>query len=117
MDAESQSDSSQPRLAEALKRFSRSVELCDDYLRGYYGLKRVTDRILANGRGSKERPEDSFGLPERKVVESLNEVATAKLSEIARRNAANEKSWQGYSASEIAAVRALLEKSTSTIQK
>jgi hypothetical protein len=28
-------------LAEALRRFARSVELCDDYLRGYYGLKLV----------------------------------------------------------------------------
>lgn len=33
--------SAQKYLAEALKRFSRSIELCDDYLRGYYGLKLV----------------------------------------------------------------------------
>ena len=32
---------SQKHIAEALKRFSRSVELCDDYLRGYYGMKLV----------------------------------------------------------------------------
>ena len=30
------------RLSEALKRFCRSIELCDDYLRGYYGLKLVS---------------------------------------------------------------------------
>jgi ER membrane protein complex subunit 2 len=30
---------------EALKRFTRSVELCDDYLRGYYGLKLVSSPI------------------------------------------------------------------------
>ena len=29
------------QLAESVKRFSRSIELCDDYLRGYYGLKLV----------------------------------------------------------------------------
>lgn len=29
--------------AEALKRFTRSAELCDDYLRGYYGLKVVSN--------------------------------------------------------------------------
>lgn len=29
-------------LVEAMKRFSRSIELCDDYLRGYYGLKLVS---------------------------------------------------------------------------
>ena len=28
-------------LAEAMRRFCRSVELCDDYLRGHYGLKMV----------------------------------------------------------------------------
>lgn len=28
-------------LAESLKRFCRSIELCDDYLRGYYGLNLV----------------------------------------------------------------------------
>lgn len=33
--------SQQKYLAEALKRFARSIELCDDYLRGYYGLKLV----------------------------------------------------------------------------
>jgi len=34
--------SSQKYLAESLKRFCRSIELCDDYLRGYYGLKLVS---------------------------------------------------------------------------
>lgn len=29
-------------VVEALKRFSRSIELCDDFLRGYYGLKLVS---------------------------------------------------------------------------
>ena len=28
-------------LLESVRRFSRSIELCDDYLRGYYGLKLV----------------------------------------------------------------------------
>ena len=36
------SESSEGKLlAEALRRFCRSIELCDDYLRGYYGLKMV----------------------------------------------------------------------------
>ncbi len=29
-------------LGDALSRFCRSIELCDDYLRGYYGLKLVS---------------------------------------------------------------------------
>lgn len=28
-------------LSEAMRRFCRSIELCDDYLTGYYGLKFV----------------------------------------------------------------------------
>lgn len=32
----------QKYLAESLKRFCRSIELCEDYLRGYYGLKKVS---------------------------------------------------------------------------
>lgn len=31
-------------LGEAMRRFCRSVELCDDYLRGYYGLQLVSSR-------------------------------------------------------------------------
>lgn len=29
-------------LVESLRRFCRSVELCDDYLRGHYGMKIVS---------------------------------------------------------------------------
>lgn len=29
-------------LSESMRRFSRSIELCDNYLRGYYGLKLVS---------------------------------------------------------------------------
>lgn len=103
--------SSRQQLAEALKRFSRSVELCDDYLRGYYGLKRATDVILADVQSGKERGVDEgFAVPDRKVVELLNEAATEKLGEIVRRHAGGDKGWQGYNADEISAARALLQK-------
>lgn len=32
-------------LADSFRRFCRSIELCDDYLRGYYGLKIVGDSL------------------------------------------------------------------------
>lgn len=41
MASNANSEGSQKYLAESVKRFARSVELCDDYLRGYYGLKTV----------------------------------------------------------------------------
>lgn len=50
--------SPQQYLEDAVHRFSRSIELCDDYLRGYYGLKKTTDKILTlsgkNGTMSQE---------------------------------------------------------------
>lgn len=33
-------------LADAQRSFCRSIELCDDYLRGYYGLKLVSSLPL-----------------------------------------------------------------------
>lgn len=41
MAASTTGETPQKYLAESLKRFCRSVELCEDYLRGYYGLKKV----------------------------------------------------------------------------
>ena len=32
-------------LSESMRRFCRSIELCDDYLRGYYGLKLVSPHL------------------------------------------------------------------------
>jgi ER membrane protein complex subunit 2 len=37
-------------LTESLRRFCRSIELCDDYLRGYYGLKLVTSIVSGSFR-------------------------------------------------------------------
>lgn len=96
-------------MAEALKRFARSIELCDQYLRGYYGLKLVTDRILKSPQGFDKRVDDGeFVLVDTRTVEKLNELATAKLAEIVRRYSAREKDWRGYDESEISAARALL---------
>ena len=37
-------------LTEAMRRFCRSIELCDDYIRGYYGLKMVSRSAYFQGR-------------------------------------------------------------------
>ncbi|KAL2211991.1 protein prenylyltransferase [Sarocladium strictum] len=106
--------SAQKHLAESVKRFSRSIELCDDYLRGYYGLKMVTDKLLSEGAKSRKNENEGFALPEQDTLQKLNELATKKLGEIVRRNGAQEPLWQGYSAEEITAARALLDKSTAS---
>lgn len=102
-------------LTEALKRFSRSIELCDDYLRGYYGLKLVTSKWLKEPvKANKHTDADDFALPEYSTVERLNELATAKLTEIVRRSSAKERGWRGYEEAEVAAARELLSKDATT---
>ncbi|KJR84433.1 tetratricopeptide repeat domain protein [Sporothrix schenckii 1099-18] len=105
--------------AESLKRFCRSIELCDDYLRGFYGLKLVTSFVLKNAgkwprqkndsahSSSRDGAED-FALPDTATVERLGQLATEKLSEIVRRYTAKEAHWSGYDEAEIAAARELL---------
>lgn len=119
-------------MAEAIKRFSRSIELCDDYLRGYYGLKlvswptrprrmppwltlaQVTSKLLKeSAKPSKPSEEGEFALPDTTTLEKLNELASAKLSEIVRRSTAREAGWRGYDELEVAAARELLSEETS----
>ncbi|KAK4104040.1 TPR-like protein [Parathielavia hyrcaniae] len=101
--------SSQQYMAEAIRRFSRSIELCDDYLRGYYGLKLVTRKLLSEGAKAAKQTEDSeLTLPDTNTIERLNELATAKLSDIVRHSASHDRGWRGYSEAEIAAARDLL---------
>ncbi|KAK4039441.1 hypothetical protein C8A01DRAFT_16585 [Parachaetomium inaequale] len=110
--------SSQKYLAEAIKRFSRSIELCDDYLRGYYGLKLVSKKLLNDGvKAAKQTDDSEFVLPDTHTIERLNELATAKLSEIVRHSAANDRGWRGYSEAEIAAARELLADDASAIKR
>lgn len=98
-------------LAESIKRFSRSIELCDDYLRGYYGLKLATGKVLKDSpKESAKQDNGDFSLPSTQTTEKLNELATKKLAEIVRRNNAGESLWQGYKKTEVDAAKELLEK-------
>ncbi|KAK5663004.1 hypothetical protein OQA88_6418 [Cercophora sp. LCS_1] len=104
----------QKYMTEAVKRFSRSIELCDDYLRGYYGLKLVTNKLLKNtGKASGKSDEGEFTLPDTKTTERLNQLATSKLSEIIRRSTARETGWRGYDELEVEAARKLLSEEAS----
>ncbi|KAL7625435.1 Inositol phosphatase SIW14 [Parahypoxylon ruwenzoriense] len=97
------------QFSEALKRFSRSIELCDDYLRGYYGLKLASLPGHHQGAPSSRTGSDGFAVPDLATLSKLDEMATEKLAEIVRRSSAGEKGWQGYDEAEIKAARELLE--------
>ncbi|KAL2016616.1 hypothetical protein VTK56DRAFT_3234 [Thermocarpiscus australiensis] len=104
----------QKYMAEAVKRFSRSIELCDDYLRGYYGLKLVTKRLLQDGPKAVKEADDELALPDTRTIERLNELATARLAEIVRHSVAQDRGWRGYDAAEIAAAQELLSEDAPT---
>jgi tetratricopeptide (TPR) repeat protein len=109
-------------LAESMRRYLRSIELCENYLRGYYGLKLVTAKLLpiipeAAKSSSRDAPYSDLALPTEGTVQALHELATAKLGEIVRRGTAGEKGWDGYDAAELKAARELLESSTQKIER
>nr|OQO27596.1 hypothetical protein B0A51_05226 [Rachicladosporium sp. CCFEE 5018] len=101
-------------LAEAMRRFCRSVELCDDYLRGYYGLKLSTNRLIplltsSNSKSGKSA-DTAAALSSQVTVQKLNQLATLKLGDILRRSKGNQKSWDGYSEAELIAAKELLDR-------
>lgn len=123
-------------LSEAMRRFCRSIELCDDYLRGYYGLKLVspmrhadsrpgltesqtTSRLLPLLSASSSQKASTAELPPPsvKTTEKLNEAATAKLSEIVRRSKSGEKGFDGYSEAELIAAHELLNRDSQNVAR
>ncbi|KXT00893.1 hypothetical protein AC579_9274 [Pseudocercospora musae] len=109
-------------LAESMRRFCRSIELCDDYLRGYFGLQISTTRLLevletgTNGK-KMQQTDGELAWPKVESMRNLNRVATAKLAEIVRRVGAGEKGWDGYHEAEVAAAKELLSRETQKIER
>lgn len=71
-------------------------------------LQQATSRSLLNLMGGSNKSKiDSTSL---KTLQSLNQLATAKLTEIVRRSVAREAGWEGYDAAELIAARELLDR-------
>ncbi|MCJ1368555.1 hypothetical protein MMC16_007699 [Acarospora aff. strigata] len=111
-------------LVDAMRRFCRSIELCDSHLRGYYGLQLTTDRLLRSvsytSSTAPSAASDVSGetnLPSRTKVQKLHELATSKLADIVTHFSAGDANWQGYEQSEIIAARQLLDSDISFIKR
>lgn len=111
-------------LTRSLKSFCRSIELCDDYLRGYYGLKLTTAKLLqtlnktgSNAVATREAAETEYSPPSAVTVQKLNEKATSKLAEIVRKASLKTDKWEGYEQSEIIAARELLDRDGDSITR
>lgn len=67
-------------LTEAVRRFARSVELCQDYVRGYYGLKLATDKLsrMPQSKGTDVLTQET--------LQQLNSAAVTKLRQIIKQS-------------------------------
>ena len=100
-------------LTRCLKSFCRSVELCDDYLRGYYGLRLTTSKLtelLSKGTSIAATSEDDMEPPSLTLTQHLHELSTSKLAEIIRRASSHNSGWEGYEEAELIAARELLNR-------
>ncbi|ORY16241.1 hypothetical protein BCR34DRAFT_557421 [Clohesyomyces aquaticus] len=106
-------------LALALRHFARSVELNESYLRGWYGLKLVSKKLIpmlaevgrgGNKRGNREDEDEDAPPPKLETVKKLEELATGKLAEIVRMYGAGKKGWTGFDEAEVIAARELLDR-------
>ncbi|EXJ79083.1 hypothetical protein A1O3_08584 [Capronia epimyces CBS 606.96] len=104
----SSSDHSEIRkhLTQAVRRFSRSIELCDDYLRGFYGLKLASEKLLGAYSSAKANADSTIP-PEK--LQQLSRLATSKLEAIVKERTGPRSS--AGNESEVIAVQQLLNSS------
>ncbi|EFR01787.1 tetratricopeptide repeat protein 35 [Nannizzia gypsea CBS 118893] len=93
-------------LAESVRRFCRSIELCDDYVRGYYGLNLSTTRLLER-LGPKSRRDET--LPTAETTQKLYDLSVQKLREIVKERCVAGRSPE-FNESELITAQALLDR-------
>lgn len=94
------------KLLEAQRYFLRSIELCENYLRGYYGLVVVTGKLLASGTKLSSGEGNQMS---REKVEKLRVMAVQQLGDIVGRARRKESGWTGYNEAEIEASGKLID--------
>ncbi|MCJ1313418.1 hypothetical protein MMC25_007096 [Agyrium rufum] len=87
----------------AIRYYSRSLELCDGYLRALYGLFMATQKYLANVRNSKGNAD----APSRDTIQKLHEIVRKRLEKIAQTSPEGKE----YSKGELRAIKELLQES------
>ncbi|KKK25224.1 hypothetical protein ARAM_006399 [Aspergillus rambellii] len=97
-----ESDAMQRPLERSIHYFCRSVELCDDYLRGFYGLAMATSLSLDN-----VTPEVS-----QETIRRLRELARRRLRDIITKQYSLDPHFRGYGEDELSAVKEFLGSST-----
>lgn len=96
----------QKHLTQAVQRFSRSIELCDDYLRGFYGLKLACDKLLQKS-GSQKASSSGAITPD--ALQKLAQLASSRLEVIVKERASRHSTKPDQP--ELVAAQELLNKS------
>ncbi|KAJ5777093.1 hypothetical protein N7520_000339 [Penicillium odoratum] len=87
--------------SKSIQHFCRSIELCDDYLRGFYGLALASSRMLGTNFENSVVPK--------KTVERLQRFAFQRLRELVQSRSVDDQHWAS-SRSELIAAKALLNR-------
>ena len=116
-----------PTLSMSLRHFARAIELNDAYLRGYYGLKLISQTLIpllssssSSSEVSKRNAEDdevTVAPPKLQSVQKLEQLATAKLAEIVRLYGAGKKEWSAFDEAEVIAARKLLDRDGGKVER
>ncbi|RDW93224.1 uncharacterized protein DSM5745_00546 [Aspergillus mulundensis] len=92
-------------LQSSIQHFCRSVELCNDYLRGFYGLALATSHTSVEGASKTTYGYDSL---EQQSFKRLHALAMGKLAHILTTQCSLELHRRDYEENELAAVKELL---------
>ncbi|KAJ4307677.1 Inositol phosphatase SIW14 [Neodidymelliopsis sp. IMI 364377] len=115
-----------PSLSLSLKHFCRAVELNENYLRGYYGIKTLAAKLVpllssstppSSSLSAKKRTDqdaaatdDDIPVPSLSAVQALDALATQKLGDMIRDFGSRKKGGSGYDEAEVIAARELLDR-------
>ncbi|PYH28325.1 uncharacterized protein BO87DRAFT_322496 [Aspergillus neoniger CBS 115656] len=90
----------------SIHHFSRSIELCTDYLRGFYGLVSATSLLGRNRRlmdHSRDSSPAQASLLTDKLLDELTLFARSRLDEIVRSRSSDHQAWKDNQGELIAA--------------
>ncbi|KAL4891369.1 hypothetical protein BDV59DRAFT_68757 [Aspergillus ambiguus] len=108
----SEGETSTQLLDRSIRYFCRSVELCDHYLRGLYGLALATSSF-SKGNHSNDLQKPASGvvgnIVSKESFEKLHDFATAELRSIVEHRSLNLQQWE-YAQGELIAAKELLDR-------
>ncbi|OJI87661.1 hypothetical protein ASPTUDRAFT_62090 [Aspergillus tubingensis CBS 134.48] len=90
----------------SIHHYSRSIELCTDYLRGFYGLVSATSLLGRNRRlmdHSRDSSPAQASLLTDKLLDELTLFARSRLDEIVRSRSSDHQAWKDNQGELIAA--------------